>query len=69
MRGGRRLVQRKLVESCSVGLQAVRRTHVDIVDLIEWGRSGSEEKPSDLSRRGRAASLDQGDRQDISQHV
>ncbi|PMD60523.1 uncharacterized protein K444DRAFT_394650 [Hyaloscypha bicolor E] len=33
-----------LPETCEQREEAVRRTYVNIVDLIEWGRSGSEEK-------------------------
>ncbi|KAH8758844.1 hypothetical protein BGZ57DRAFT_944370 [Hyaloscypha finlandica] len=33
-----------LPKTCEQCEEAVRRTHVNIVDLIEWGRSGSEEK-------------------------
>lgn len=34
----------RLPTTCEQCEEAVRRTHVNIVDLIEWGRSGSEEK-------------------------
>ncbi|KAF2188514.1 hypothetical protein K469DRAFT_565357 [Zopfia rhizophila CBS 207.26] len=33
-----------LPKTCEQCEEAVRRTHVNIVDLIEWGRSDSEEK-------------------------
>jgi len=33
-----------LPKTCEQCEQAVRRTHVNIVDLIAWGRSGSEDK-------------------------
>ncbi|KAH8663688.1 hypothetical protein BGZ60DRAFT_379420 [Tricladium varicosporioides] len=33
-----------LPKTCEQCQEAVRRTHVNIVDLIEWGRSNSEEK-------------------------
>ncbi|KAG9227929.1 hypothetical protein BJ875DRAFT_35716 [Amylocarpus encephaloides] len=33
-----------LPKTCEQCEEAARRTHVNIVDLIEWGRSGSEEK-------------------------
>ncbi|CZS94515.1 uncharacterized protein RCO7_11685 [Rhynchosporium graminicola] len=33
-----------LPKTCEQCEEAARRTHVNIVDLIEWGRNGSEEK-------------------------
>ena len=48
-------------------LLARRRTHVNIVDLIEWGRSNSEEKVQTF-RNVAELRVYTRERQDILQH-
>ncbi|KAG9244929.1 hypothetical protein BJ878DRAFT_44504 [Calycina marina] len=57
-----------LTKACEQCEQAIRRSHVNILDLIEWGRNGSEDKISTFRNVEELWAYTK-ERQDISEHV
>ena len=62
-------MQRSFVDLMLTRIIGCTRAHVNIVNLIEWGRSGSEEKVQTFHDVAELRAYTKDTRQDISLHV